>query len=132
MIKLFLFYWVLMMNVVTKHEPAIVLMTAFNNACEVLNVSRDDKSKILGLNKSTLSRKSNMGFSPKSKTGELQLHFIRIYRSLYAIAGGDSDFMSHWFTTENKALNGVPVLMCQTIQGLFSVNQYLDAMRGEI
>ena len=120
------------MNTVKKPEPATVLMTAFNNACEALNVSRDDKSEILGVNVATLSRKVNTGFSPQTKTGELQLHFIRLYRSLYAISGGDNDFMNHWYQTENKALKGAPVTLCKTIQGLLGVNQYLDAMRGKV
>ena len=120
------------MSAVEKSDPSTVLMTAFNKACAELNVSREDKSDILGINKSTLSRNVGTGFSPQSKTGELQLHFIRLYRSLYAISGGDSAFMNHWFNTENKALNGSPADLCRTIQGLFSVNQYLDAMRGKI
>lgn len=120
------------MNAVAKADPSMVLMAAFNKACVALNVSREDKSDILGINKSTLSRNVETGFSPQSKTGELQLHFIRLYRSLYAISGGDPAFMKHWFSTENKALNGSPAMLCRTIQGLFSVNQYLDAMRGKI
>lgn len=120
------------MNTVVQPEPSIVLMSAFNKACEELSISRQDKSKILGVDVSTLHRKASVGFSPQSKTGELQLHFIRLYRSLFAIAGGDPEFMQHWYTTQNKALNGTPMTLCKTIQGLLSVNQYLDAMRGKV
>lgn len=120
------------MSALLKDDPAYVLMKAFNNACETLNVSHCDKSKMLGVNASTLTRNANKGFSPDSKTGELQLHFVRLYRSLFAMAGGDVEFMRHWFATENTALNGSPATLCLKIEGLFRVNQYLDAMRGKI
>jgi hypothetical protein len=122
------------MSAVIQANPENVLMNAFNNACLALSVSRDDKSEILGVNVASLSRKTKnkTGFPPTSKTGELQLNFIRIYRSLYAIAGGDNEFMQHWYQTHNKALNGAPSVLCKSIQGLISVNQYLDAMRGKI
>jgi len=120
------------MSALVKEDPAFVLMKAFNNACDVLSVSSGDKSKMLGVNPSTLSRNLNRGFSPDSKTGELQLHFIRLYRSLFAMAGGDTAFMQHWYGTKNTALNGTPAIMCLKIEGLFRTNQYLDAMRGKI
>jgi len=120
------------MNTLSKPEPSAVLMKAFNNACQILNVTNVQRGKILGVNASTLSRNVNKGFAPDSKAGELQLHFIRLYRSLFAIAGGDNAFMNHWFHTDNKALNGTPALLCLSIDGLFRANQYLDAMRGKV
>ena len=120
------------MNKLLKPSQSEVLMKAFNNACEALKLSAKEKSLLLGVNRTTLNRNARTGFSPDSKTWELQLHFIRLYRSLYAIAGGDSEFMFHWFKTENTALNGVPALICLKIEGLFRINQYLDAMRGKI
>ncbi len=109
-----------------------VLMKAFNNVCVALGVSTSQASLILGVNASTLSRNANKGFSPQSKTGELQLHFVRLYRALFAIAGGDSGFMNHWYRTNNKVLGGVPAQLCQSISGLIRINEYLDAMRGKV
>ena len=120
------------MSTVQKADKAAVLMKAFNNACDELGISAVDKSSMLGVNASTLSRNALKGFSPESKTGELQLHFIRLYRSLFAIAGGDAEFMRHWYATHNNALNGVPAVLCLSIEGLFRSNQYLDAMRGKV
>ncbi|NQZ33767.1 MAG: DUF2384 domain-containing protein [Oceanospirillaceae bacterium] len=120
------------MSSVQKAEKSAVLMKAFNNACDAMRISGADKSNMLGVNASTLSRNSIKGFSPDSKTGELQLHFIRLYRSLFAIAGGDNEFMYHWYSTNNAALNGVPAVLCLSIEGLFRTNQYLDAMRGKV
>jgi hypothetical protein len=117
---------------VAKANESGVLMKAFGNACRALLVSNVQAGQIIGVNPSTLSRNSNKGFSPQSKTGELQLQFIRLYRSLFAIAGGDLQFMQHWYQTSNSALGGIPAQMCQTITGLVSANQYLDAMRGKV
>jgi len=62
----------------------------------------------------------------------LCLQFVRVYRSLFAIAGGDKGFMQHWLSTENKALSGKPIELMFSILGLIQVNEYLDAMRGKV
>lgn len=118
------------MNAVKNDEQSVVLMKAFNNACVALGFGNTEKSKLLCINKSTLSRNVDKGFLPESKAGELQLHFIKLYRSLFAISGGDGEFMSYWFHTENQALNGVPAYLCLSIDGLFRINQYLDTMQN--
>jgi hypothetical protein len=120
------------MNTVTKPQESAVLMKAFNNACQILGVTSAEKSQLLGVDRSTLSRKAVSGYSPDSKVGEIQLQFIRIYRSLYALGGGDTKFMRHWFSSNNNALNGVPAELCKRIDGIVRLNLYLDAMRGKI
>lgn len=109
-----------------------VLMKAFYRACEELGVNKSQAAKIIGVNRSTLSRKGFSGFDPESKQGELSLHFVRLYRSLFAIAGGDKAFMRHWFTTANQALGDSPQNLVQQVLGLVQTNEYLDAMRGKI
>lgn len=110
----------------------IVVIKAFMNACKELGVSRDDASKIVGVDSSTLSRNKSKGFDPHTKTGELCLQFVRVYRSLFAIAGGDQGFMRHWLRTENKALANKPLELVFSVRGLIQVNEYLDAMRGKV
>ncbi len=113
-------------------SKAALLFKAFNNACSELGVSKTVAGKIIGINRSTLSRKEQGGLEPDSKAGELSLHFVRLYRSLFAISGGDHGFMRHWLRTHNTALNGVPLELVQSIVGLVQTNNYLDAMRGKI
>lgn len=115
-----------------KPSENAVLIKAFHNSCKVLDLSRDDASEILGVDKATLSRNRQKGFDPRSKTGELCLQLVRVYRSLYAIAGGDEKFMRHWLNSENRALSGKPRELLTTIAGLVQVNMYLDAMRGKV
>lgn len=38
-----------------------------------------------------------------------KLAFIRIYKALFAVTGGDSRVMRHWLITENKALGMAPL-----------------------
>jgi len=87
---------------------------------------------VIGVDRATLSRNKDKGFDPASKTGELCLQTIRVYRSLYAIAGGDLEFMRHWLRSENRAFASSPADMLQSITGLVQVNLYLDAMRAKV
>ena len=107
-------------------------MKAYIKACKALDIKSDVRAEIIGVNASTFSRNLNSGFDSNSKTHELQLHMIRLYRSLFAIAGGDETFMRHWFNSDNHALNGTPSKLCLSILGIISINQYLDAMRGKL
>jgi len=109
-----------------------VVIKAFQRAYKSLGVSRDDASKIVGVDSSTLNRNKDKGFDPLSKTGELCLQFVRTYRSLFAIAGGDFDFMKHWLRSYNSALSSTPLELMFSIRGLIQVNEYLDAMRGKV
>lgn len=115
-----------------KPNDNAVLIKAFNNSCKMLGLSRDDASAILGVDKATLTRNKDKGFEPSSKTGELCLQLVRVYRSLFAIAGGDEAFMRHWLNSDNRALSAKPVDLLRNITGLVQVNLYLDAMRGKV
>ena len=113
-------------------DSGAVVIKAFHRAYKELGVSRDDASRIVGVESATLNRNKDKGFDPTSKTGELCLQFVRVYRSLFAIAGGDHGFMKHWLRTYNKALSQSPLELMFTIRGLIQVNEYLDAMRGKV
>ncbi|AZQ11882.1 MULTISPECIES: MbcA/ParS/Xre antitoxin family protein [Shewanella] len=120
------------MSAIAKPTASTVLFKAFINACHALELSNSEASHIIGVNPSTLSRNASQGFKPESKQGELQLQLVRLYRSLYAIAGGQQDFMRHWINSPNHALGGTPRELVKSVVGLVSVNQYLDAMRGKV
>ncbi len=115
-----------------QSQPDQVLLKAFFRACSELSVSKSEAANIIGVNRSTLSRKGFGGIDPQTKQGELSLHFVRLYRSLYAISGGDQGFMRHWFNTANQALGDSPRNLVQQVLGLVQTNEYLDAMRGTL
>jgi len=72
------------------------------------------------------------GLDPESKEGELALLFLRLYRSLDALVGGDDGKARLWLSAENSHVKGVPGERIKTVEGLVDVVQYLDAMRGRL
>jgi hypothetical protein len=58
--------------------------------------------------------------------------FIRLYRSLDAIVGGDETVAKAWLKNENTALQCRPIDLIQKVQGLLDVIRYLDARRAPI
>ena len=61
-----------------------------------------------------------------------RLLFLRLYRSLDALVGGDDDKARRWLNSENTHLGGVPADRIRAVEGLVDVVQYLDAMRGRL
>jgi antitoxin Xre/MbcA/ParS-like protein len=66
------------------------------------------------------------------KPFELAVLFLRLYRSLDAIVGGDGSVASLWLKNRNSALNAEPIALIQTVPGLMNVIQYLDARRAVV
>jgi hypothetical protein len=69
---------------------------------------------------------------PDSKQGELALLLIRAARALFALTGGDEDWIRHFMRSPNHLTGGIPAEQVQTVQGLVRVLTCLDALRGKI
>lgn len=119
------------MSLAALHEPdrASVLAKALVTAGKHLGLSQADLGAIIGKDRSALSRGR---LDPGSKAGELALMFIRCYRALFVLVGGDQKQMRHWMHTRNRHTAGIPAEQAKTIQGLVTVLEYLDAMRGKV
>ncbi len=114
-------------------DKKVVLAKAVLNAAEQLDLKQAQLAAILGGHRTAISRlKSNPELDPASKQGELALLLIRIYRALYALTGGDVDWMRHFMNTPNRVTGGVPVQQIESISGLVSVLQFVDAIRGKV
>ena len=88
---------------------------------------------VIGSSEASVSRlQTGRGVNPESKEGELALLFLRLYRSLDALVGGDDAKARAWLHSENAHLAGVPAERIRTVEGLVDVVQYLDAMRGRL
>lgn len=111
-------------------DPGLVLGKALHNVRLALDLSQAELGAIIGLNRSSVSRLQTL--DPESKTGELALLVIRIYRALFALVGGDETAMRHWMRTPNQHLNGTPAELLHSVQGLIQVVEYLDAIRGRV
>jgi len=115
--------------IATHPGKAAVLAEAFLNAGRYLGLSQADLGEIVGKDRTAISRGR---VDPDSKAGELALLFIRCYRALYARTGGDPKQMTHWMHTANHRTGGIPADQVKSVQGLISVLEYLDAIRGKL
>lgn len=110
-------------------DKSSVLSEALANAGKHLGMNQADLGEVIGKNRTAISRG---GIDPASKAGELALLFIRCYRALYVLVGGNPQQMRHWMQTENLHTGGIPGEQVKTVQGLTTVLEYLDAMRGKL
>jgi len=119
------------MSLAVAHDvdQASVLAEALINAGRQLGMSQADLGEIIGKDRTAISRGR---IDPASKAGELALLFIRCYRALYVLVGGDPRHMRHWMQTENLHTGGIPAEQVKSVQGLTTVLEYLDAMRGKL
>ena len=121
-------------RVVERPEPGRVLSKAFLRAADKLGLAQKDQARVLGVSSASVSRlaASAREIDPEDKEGELALLFVRLFRSLDALTGGDEQKGRLWLHTENHHLGGVPAELIATVQGLVRVVEYLDAMRGRL
>ena len=114
-----------------QSTPDIVVAKAMLRAAERLGVGNNILEKVIGVSDSTLRRIRKSGKMPADqKKMELALLFIRLFRSLDAIAGGDAKTAGSWMHAENSALRARPVELIQTVTGLVDVLGYLDSRRA--
>jgi hypothetical protein len=87
---------------------------------------------VIGVSEATVSRMHSGGYTLQGgqKSFELATLFVRLYRSLDAIVGGDDAVAGRWLRNRNLALQAEPLSLIQTVPGLMNVIQYLDARRA--
>jgi uncharacterized protein (DUF2384 family) len=116
-------------------EQATVVSKALLRAGQTLGLSSAELAEIIGTSESTLSRIRNRKRGPiplGTKEGELALLFLRVFRSLDALVGGNEAHARAWLHAPNHHLGGIPLQRMKKIEGLVDVAEYLDAMRGTI
>ena len=110
------------------NTDAQLVAEACGRAIQVLGLSRDELSAVVGKHRTSIDR---TGLDPKTKAGELALLLLRAYRSLHSLFGGDHTLMRHWLEQPNHHLGEQPPrLLLFRIEGLNRVANYLDALRG--
>jgi transcriptional regulator with XRE-family HTH domain len=109
-----------------------VLSKAALRAAERLDLSSTALAKILGLSSPTITRMRQGAYTIErnDKAFELAALFVRLYRSLDAIVGGDDAVAAAWLKNENTALQDKPANLIQKVTGLIDVLHYLDARRA--
>lgn len=114
-------------------EAAAVLAKAVLAAARRLGLSNRDLAVILGVSEASVSRLAReRGLRPGRADTSLALLFVRLFRSLDAATGGEEAKARAWFGARNHHLGGVPASLVRSPEGLVSVVQYLDAIRGKL
>lgn len=123
----------LMLQQQMKPMPDAVLAKALLRAAQQLGLKPTEIGNVIGLHRTAISRlKKSPSIAPDSKQGELAILLIRIARALFALTGGDREMSHHFMRTENKVTRGIPAEQITSIQGLITVLQFVDAIRGKV
>jgi len=103
-------------------------------AAHKLGLKNRTLASVIGLSEATISGigKGDYVVAPGNKAFELSVLFVRLFRSLDAIVGGDEQVARAWLNNQNDALRAVPINLIQTVGGLVNAVQYLDTRRARI
>ncbi|HEY1335629.1 MAG TPA: MbcA/ParS/Xre antitoxin family protein [Myxococcaceae bacterium] len=114
-------------------DPAAVASRALLRAAEALGLNGQTMARVVGVSAASWSRLAagQRSVDPTSKEGELALLFLRLFRSLDALVGGDTEKARAWLRAQNVHLSAVPLECIQSVAGLVRVDEYLDAVRGK-
>lgn len=122
-----------------KHSPDSrkvsdekTLSKAVSNAAHYWQLGNKDLGDILGLSEATVSRLRHEKYTlpQESKSWQLALLFLRVFRGLDAYLGGHRENERAWLTSPNTALRGVPLEVMKQVEGLIDTMHYVDYIRG--
>ena len=113
-------------------SDSVIVAKAMVRAADRLEVQNRLLARIIGLSEATISRLRKGDYMLDGKAFELAIMFIRVYRSLDAVVGGDDAVAKAWLRNRNSALKDSPLALIQTVAGLTDVLHYLDARRAVV
>lgn len=114
-----------------EQAPAVISKAVVRAARE-LSLSQSQLATILGISAATASRlfRGSTLIATDAKGYELAILFLRLYRDLSSLFGGNMDNAIRWLNADNQNFSQPPVTMIQNVTGFVHVIDYLDAMRG--
>jgi hypothetical protein len=115
-------------------SPASILAKAVVRAAQFLELSQSELAEILGASTASISRTFSgvRPVDPDSAEGRHALLFVRVFRSLDTLVGGDPEKARLWLRAGNRHLGAAPLRLLAGTQGLVHVAEYLDALRGTL
>jgi hypothetical protein len=113
-------------------DEAAVVTKAVLRAADRLGLPNRVVGAVLGVSEATMSRMGSGAYrlTPGDKPFELAVLFLRLFRSLDAIVGGDAAAARAWLRNENTVLGAAPLTLIESVAGLVNVVGYLDARRA--
>ena len=117
-----------------QQTDAELVTEAYIESGRELGLTLKQMAAIIGVSEPAMKNYSRGAATISSaKSQELSLGFIRVYRALFAILGGNQEQMRHWMKTPNRHFSSqAPAELAASYQGLAALNVYLDAMRGRV
>ncbi len=118
----------------TAPRPEPTLSKAVIRAASHLGLNQSELASVLGISRASASRLvgGQYQLSPgRGKEWELGVLLVRLFRSLDAIVG-HGEAATSWLRGANSDLNGTPIALIGTTEGLVRVIHYLDAVRGRV
>jgi hypothetical protein len=111
-----------------------VLSQAVVRAAMSLDLSNGTLARMLGISDASASRLRRGAYTlPRdSKPFELGQYFLRLWRGLDSINGGDDAASRSWLRSRNLALMAAPIDLLGTIRGLLAAVAYVDARRARV
>ncbi|MDX2268652.1 MAG: antitoxin Xre-like helix-turn-helix domain-containing protein [Bryobacter sp.] len=121
-------------NLQVAVDPAQALTKAVVKAAGLLELTQSQLAGTLGLSSATVSRmfSGQYQLSPERKEWELAALFVRLFRSLDSITGGQDEASRAWLHNRNHELLRRPVDMLGEVTGLVQVVDYLDSYRARV
>ena len=115
-------------------DDAAVVTKAVLRAAERLALPNRVLAGVLGLSEATISRMGSGTYqlTPGDKPFEIAVLFLRLFRALDAIVGGDTTAARAWLRGANTVLGAAPIELIESVSGLVNVVGYLDARRALI
>jgi DNA-binding XRE family transcriptional regulator len=109
-----------------------VLTKAALRAAEQLGMTNKTLAAVIGVSEATISRmrSGNYTLQRGQKSFELAILFVRFYRALDTIVGGDEAVARAWLRNPNTRFDSDPLTLIQTVPGLMNAIHYLDARRA--
>lgn len=119
---------------IAKRSDREIVTSALLEAGNYLGLSLARLAEVVGVSTASMKNYSRGSATlSNAKSLELALGLVRVYRSLFAIVGGNREQMQHWMRTPNAHLrDATPGELVTTYEGLAQVNHYLDGMRGRL
>lgn len=108
-----------------------VLSKTVIRAADRLGLTTAELVRIIGLSPASVFRlrSGDYALDPSTKSWELAVLLVRLFRGLEAMTGGDDKSIRSWFRNYNAGLGSVPAARIQSAQGLMEATSYVDASR---
>ena len=112
-------------------STTMVLAEAVLKTANLLGLSNTQLTAVMGLDLASMNQiEFSAVLEPTSAHSEAGLLLIRLYQSLSALTGGDSEWIDYFMNACNTATDGIPIQQIQNRKGLEKVLMVVEALNN--